>query len=346
MSALDLSKQPYPHSFAPLQVRHTAKFYALFIPQLVLFPIVLVVRAVLLVTTGLMLLLSLRILTWGVDMTRPVNPFRRVVILRVIRFFTCPLIWFFGYRVVQLNQQNKVDEAVAPIIVSNHIHSFDAPALVQCGYICFISKSEVRRYPLFGFAGYCSQHIYVNRRSPTSRAETRFKVFERSEDMFPYGLPRRFPALAVFAEGTTNNGLTIMPFKSGAFEPGMPVAPVCIDYDRTLVDHTDSYGNKLGLGLLVMGMLRRTTIYVSFLPIYVPSAAEVDDASLYAENVRRYIASYRGRPLCDMTYADKAYFTGHSTKYEDCSEHFQKHFGRKCTKANGYYLSTAPERTP
>ena len=42
---------------------------------------------------------------------------------------------------------------------------------------------------------------------------------------------------------------------------------------------------------------------IHFLPPYQPSQEEQDSAQLFADNVRSYMASQSGLPLCDMTYS-------------------------------------------
>ena len=49
---------------------------------------------------------------------------------------------------------------------------------------------------------------------------------------FPDSGPRAFAARATTLQGTTSNGMCLLPFKTGAFLAGLPVQPVVIKYGK------------------------------------------------------------------------------------------------------------------
>ena len=110
----------------------------------------------------------------------------------------------------------------------------------------------------------------------------------------------------IFPEGATSNRKAILTFKPGGFIPGVPVQPVIIKYPNhhdTISWTWDQPHSALGCILYSMTQIQiRTEIH--FLPRYVPSQEEINNAQLYADNVRKYMANYAGIGLCNLTYKE------------------------------------------
>ena len=47
-----------------------------------------------------------------------------------------------------------------------------------------------------------------------------------------------------------------------------------------------------------------TVVEVEFLPVYIPNDAEKKDAALYAENVRKYMATRCGKAMSELGFED------------------------------------------
>ncbi len=60
----------------------------------------------------------------------------------------------------------------AAIFVGNHISYLDIPALYKAGKVSFVSKAEVKKWPIIGTAATAVKTIYVDRTSLRSREET------------------------------------------------------------------------------------------------------------------------------------------------------------------------------
>jgi hypothetical protein len=63
------------------------------------------------------------------------------------------------------------------------------------------------------------QCIFVDRTNPHSRVATKAAIRGRALDL-------KFPHVMLFPEGTVTNQSAVIRFKTGAFEPGLPVQPV------------------------------------------------------------------------------------------------------------------------
>lgn len=121
--------------------------------------------------------------------------------------------------------------AASPVLfVGNHVSYLDICVLGSLIEGCFIAKSEVARWPLFGWLARLQRSVFIERRS--SRAG-----HQRDE------ISRRLHAgdnLILFPEGTSDDGTHVLPFRSALFSVaereagGRPllVQPFSIAYTR------------------------------------------------------------------------------------------------------------------
>lgn len=114
----------------------------------------------------------------------------------------------------------------AGALVANHSSWIDIVALQRATRLTFVSKAEVAGWPLIGAIGRAIGTEFIERRSTEAR---------RQSD----ALARRIAAgdrLCLFPEGTSSDGLRVLPFKSALFgvflEPAarVPIQPVSLRY--------------------------------------------------------------------------------------------------------------------
>jgi 1-acyl-sn-glycerol-3-phosphate acyltransferase len=94
------------------------------------------------------------------------------------------------------------------MIASNHISWTDILVISSVAKVCFIAKSELGRWPIFGTLGRLQRTVFVER-------DRKRKSGEQASE-----LARRLAAgdvMVLFAEGSTSDGNLIMPFKSTLF---------------------------------------------------------------------------------------------------------------------------------
>lgn len=111
------------------------------------------------------------------------------------------------------------------LIVSNHLGYLDIAVLAGVLPVTFVSKEEVRRWPLLGFLARSAGTIFVSREDRVRARDFVNRVGDRlagGEDVL------------VFPEGTSSRGNTVLPFKTAAFasvsrKPFPRVVPVRID---------------------------------------------------------------------------------------------------------------------
>lgn len=112
------------------------------------------------------------------------------------------------------------------LYVSNHISWMDIPLLGGALDADFIAKSDVMSWPVIGPLSRRSGTLFVAR-------EERHRVHHQA-DLVGQKL-RSGRSLVLFAEGTTSDGLTILPFRSSLFEAAAHatwIQPVAVAYHR------------------------------------------------------------------------------------------------------------------
>lgn len=130
-----------------------------------------------------------------------------------------------------------------------------------------------------------AQPIYVNRECHNSRVTTIQDILERVQS------PEEWPQIIIFPEGTCTNRTSLINFKTGAFNPGVPIQPVCIRYPNKIDTFTWTWSGPHVL-LLVWRTLAQfhTFVEIEYLPVYVPNEEEKSNPKLYAQNVQKIMA--------------------------------------------------------
>lgn len=140
---------------------------------------------------------------------------------RAVRWWHARLSRALGVRV-------RVKGSVAPrcLLVSNHISWLDVPVLGAQGLLGFLSKSEVRGWPLAGWMAATAGTFFIER-GGNQVAEVSQRIAERIA---------AGGSLVVFPEGTTSPGLGVRRFHPRLFaiaqQPGLRVQPVALAYGR------------------------------------------------------------------------------------------------------------------
>ncbi|MVW74841.1 lysophospholipid acyltransferase family protein [Pseudomonas xionganensis] len=110
--------------------------------------------------------------------------------------------------------------------VSNHVSWTDIPLLGMLTPLSFLSKAEVRTWPVAGWLAHKAGTLFIRRGSGDSGL-----VGQQLNRHLQRGRP-----LLIFPEGTTTDGLGLRTFHgrllSSAIDSGVPVQPVAIRYLR------------------------------------------------------------------------------------------------------------------
>ena len=111
------------------------------------------------------------------------------------------------------------------LLVCNHLSYVDVPLLGTSRPLIFVSKLEVRSWPVIGWLTRCAGTLFVdrNRRGDVTAVAAQFQT------VIEAGLP-----VVIFPEGTSSDGGGVLPFRSSLLEPaaanGWPVSTAWIGY--------------------------------------------------------------------------------------------------------------------
>jgi 1-acyl-sn-glycerol-3-phosphate acyltransferase len=113
------------------------------------------------------------------------------------------------------------------LIVANHISWLDIIALASIRHATFMSKSEVKSWPVFGLLARASGTLFIERHNKTALVQAVDAIAELLE---------QGQTVVIFPEGTTSEGTDVGPFYSGLFNAALKtrclVQPVAISYTR------------------------------------------------------------------------------------------------------------------
>jgi len=112
------------------------------------------------------------------------------------------------------------------LIVANHLSYLDILAISTAAPAIFVSKSEVRHWPVFGLLTTIAGTVYVDR--------TRKVGTKNANDGIRQALQQGL-RVVIFPEGTSSDGREVLPFYPSLFEPavecGVPITAAHISYE-------------------------------------------------------------------------------------------------------------------
>ncbi|WP_415402911.1 lysophospholipid acyltransferase family protein [Tateyamaria sp. SN3-11] len=188
------------------------------------------VMIVLTILLGLALLLPLRLIERPLfGMARPWTPWITQAVCRI------SLFWMgmgFARKGAPMRGQGAV--------VANHSSWLDIFVLNASDRVCFVSKSEVSGWPGIGFLARAVGTVFIARDRREAQAQT--ALFE---DRLQAG-----HRLLFFPEGTSTDGLRVLPFKSTLFaaffrhelRATLSVQPVSVTYHAPAGQDPRAYG--------------------------------------------------------------------------------------------------------
>ena len=114
-------------------------------------------------------------------------------------------------------------------LLVNHASWLDIMVVGSSAPVHFVSKAEVENWPIFGWIGKISNTVFIARRRAEAKAQEKLLAARAQEGQL----------LCLFAEGTSSDGLRVLPFKSSLFSmffnaegapSGIAAQPVTVHY--------------------------------------------------------------------------------------------------------------------
>lgn len=141
--------------------------------------------------------------------------------------------WGLALLGVRLRARGTIEARRPLLLVANHVSWLDIPVLSSLAPLSFVAKREVAGWPGVGLLARLQRTVFVDRTRRGSTGEA------------AAGIGRRLgagDAMVLFAEGTTGDGLHVLPFRSallgsagGALGGGVETAwvqPLALAYVR------------------------------------------------------------------------------------------------------------------
>lgn len=132
----------------------------------------------------------------------------------------------------------------AKLIVANHVSWLDILAINAISPVRFVSKAEVKHWPLLGRMVTAGGTLYIER----ERSRDALRVIHQMAQALQSG-----DTVAVFPEGTTSDGHTLLPFHANLFQAAIstqtPVQALALRYadDTAPISTAAAYVGKTTL---------------------------------------------------------------------------------------------------
>lgn len=107
----------------------------------------------------------------------------------------------------KIRTHGAISSYAPTLFVCNHTSYLDIPVLGSLLPACFIAKAEVASWPLIGVLSKLQNTVFIERRSNQINEQR-----DKLKKQFAMGR-----SLILFPEGTSSEGTTVLPFKSGLF---------------------------------------------------------------------------------------------------------------------------------
>ncbi|GAA4342190.1 lysophospholipid acyltransferase family protein [Pigmentiphaga soli] len=133
--------------------------------------------------------------------------------------------WLLRLCGVRVRVRGSPPPAGAALVVANHVSWLDIYVLASVRATLFVGKRELRDWPVLGWMIAAVGTIFIERGNRRAVHQVSLAMQERFD---------RGQLVGLFPEGTTSDGLDLLPFHAGLFEAalrtGVAVQPVALRY--------------------------------------------------------------------------------------------------------------------
>jgi 1-acyl-sn-glycerol-3-phosphate acyltransferase len=138
-------------------------------------------------------------------------------------------IWVSRTLGLKISVKGQIDPSIkSALIVANHSSWLDIVVINSIQPAAFIAKAEIEKWPIVGLLVARSGTLFIER----GKRHAVHKVLQDAVERLKQG---RF--VAVFPEGTTNDGKSLLPFHGNLMEAAIraevPVQPLSISYQNS-----------------------------------------------------------------------------------------------------------------
>lgn len=171
--------------------------------------------------------------------------------LALTRAWSIKMLRLAGMKLVVHHDEARLDHRA--LVVGNHISWIDIYVINAWRPTPFVSKAEVRGWPVVGWLAHQLGTVFVHREKRKDAHRTMHEMAARLD---------AGEVMCLFAEGTTSDGLALLPFHANLFQAavssGCAVQPICLLYQDAEGKQSTApaYINDMSLGESVDAVLR------------------------------------------------------------------------------------------
>lgn len=176
------------------------------------------------------------------------------------------------------------------LLAANHISWLDIVVMHAARHCRFVSKADVRHWPLVGTLANAAGTLFIERES---RRDAMRVVHHMAERLSAGDI------LAIFPEGTTSNGVDLLPFHANLFQAAIsaqaPVMPVALRFEDAASQQRSLAPCYIDDDTLLTSLWRTLTSppLCAVVTFGEPQAAQNRDRRAWAADVRAAIAALR-----------------------------------------------------
>lgn len=196
------------------------------------------------------------------------------------------LLAMLGVRLRYLGELQGNADLPNGLIVANHISFLDIFVVNAIAPTAFVSKDDVRNWPLIGWLCQRTDTLFLERGSRSAAQRARENLIDHL---------RRGKRVALFPEGTTSCGDTVRPFHSAllqsAIDAGATVTPIALRYRTAEGEHSTApaYVDEISLLECLRAIADQKSLYAEVTALEPLTTAEVNRRQLSA-HAHRMIA--------------------------------------------------------
>lgn len=176
------------------------------------------------------------------------------------------------------------------LLVANHMSWLDILVMHAARHCRFVSKSELKHWPLIGTLATGAGTLFIEREK---RRDAMRVVHHMAESLAAGDI------LAVFPEGTTGDGTTLLPFHANLMQAAIsahaPVQPVALSFLDAATGRNSPGPLYLGDDTLVASMWRTLAgdPFVAHVHFGTPQFVEGRDRRQWADDLREAVVELR-----------------------------------------------------
>lgn len=218
------------------------------------------------------------------------QPARTLIVAGLIRLWARACLKALALK-INVHRLSRELHSTPRLIVSNHQSYLDVVIIASVFPALFVAKTEVSRWPLFGWLSKLGGTIFVNRENARSGVSCAYRVSRALRDG---------AAVQVFPEATTGDGSTVLPFHglffASAIRSQASVLPLTIRFqsvngrpmDREALDMVCWYG-EMNFALHFWNLLNIESAEVALIINEPIKPARLQRANVLAQAARERI---------------------------------------------------------